>query len=51
MCIRDSYQIAHHSAAATSFHVPFFKTVALPLGSAGFVLLGYLMIVGSVRCV
>jgi phospho-N-acetylmuramoyl-pentapeptide-transferase len=45
------YQLAHHSAAATSFHVPFFKTVALPLGSVGFVLLGYLMIVGMSNAV
>jgi len=45
------YQLAHHSAAATSFHVPFFKTVALPLGSTGFVLLGYLMIVGMSNAV
>ena len=45
------YQLAHHSAAATSFHVPFFKTVALPLGSFGFVLLGYLMIVGMSNAV
>ncbi len=45
------YQLAHHSAAATSFHVPFFKSVALPLGSFGFVLLGYLMIVGMSNAV
>src|SRR5258706_6238360 len=34
-----------HTAAVTAFHVPFFKTVALPLGAAGFVILRYLMIV------
>src|SRR5260221_5061218 len=28
-----------HTHAATAFHVPFFKTVALPLGAAGFVIL------------
>jgi phospho-N-acetylmuramoyl-pentapeptide-transferase len=40
-----------HSAAVTAFHVPFFKSVALPLGAAGFVLLGYLMIVGMSNAV
>jgi len=39
------------SPAATAFHVPFFKTVALPLGVVGFVLLGYLMIVGMSNAV
>ena len=45
------YQLAHHSAAATSFHVPFFKAVALPLGMGVFVVLGYLMIVGMSNAV
>jgi phospho-N-acetylmuramoyl-pentapeptide-transferase len=45
------YRLAQHSAVATSFHVPFFKSVALPLGSVGFVLLGYLMIVGMSNAV
>jgi phospho-N-acetylmuramoyl-pentapeptide-transferase len=40
-----------HSAAVTAFHVPFFKAVALPLGAAGFVTLGYLMIVGMSNAV
>ena len=40
-----------HSHAVTAFHVPFFKTVALPLGAAGFVILGYLMIVGMSNAV
>jgi phospho-N-acetylmuramoyl-pentapeptide-transferase len=40
-----------HTAAVTSFHVPFFKSVALPLGAAGFVILGYLMIVGMSNAV
>jgi len=40
-----------HTQAATAFHVPFFKTVALPLGAAGFVILGYLMIVGMSNAV
>ncbi len=45
------YRLAHHSVAATALHVPFFKSVALPLGSVGFVLLGYLMIVGMSNAV
>jgi phospho-N-acetylmuramoyl-pentapeptide-transferase len=44
------YRLAN-SAAATAFHVPFFKTVALPLGATGFVVLGYLMIVGMSNAV
>src|SRR5712672_470553 len=40
-----------HAGAVTAFHVPFFKTVALPLGAAGFVILGYLMIVGMSNAV
>ena len=35
----------------TSFYVPFFKTVVLPLGEGGFVLLAYLMIVGMSNAV
>jgi phospho-N-acetylmuramoyl-pentapeptide-transferase len=35
----------------TSFYVPFFKTVMLPLGEAGFVILSYLMIVGMSNAV
>ncbi len=45
------YRLAQHSAAATALHVPFFKSVALPLGAVGFVLLGYLMIVGMSNAV
>jgi phospho-N-acetylmuramoyl-pentapeptide-transferase len=35
----------------TRFYVPFFKTVVLPLGEVGFVLLSYLMIVGMSNAV
>ncbi len=44
------YRLAH-SPTVTAFHVPFFKTVALPLGAGGFVVLGYLMIVGMSNAV
>jgi len=36
---------------ATSLHVPVFKDVALPLGSVGFVLFSYLVIVGTSNAV
>ena len=36
---------------ATSLHVPLFKGVALPLGSVGFVVLTYLVIVGTSNAV
>lgn len=44
------YRLAH-SPTVASFHVPFFRTVALPLGAVGFVTLGYLMIVGMSNAV
>jgi phospho-N-acetylmuramoyl-pentapeptide-transferase len=44
------YRLAH-TATVAAFHVPFFKSVAWPLGAAGFVLLGYLMIVGMSNAV
>jgi phospho-N-acetylmuramoyl-pentapeptide-transferase len=40
-----------HNATVGAFHVPFFKSVAVPLGATGFVLLGYLMIVGMSNAV
>ena len=44
------YRLAH-TATVAAFHVPFFKSVAWPLGAVGFVLLGYLMIVGMSNAV
>ena len=44
------YRLAH-TAEVAAFHVPFFKSVALPLGAGGFVLVGYLMIVGMSNAV
>ena len=43
------YQVAE-VPAQTSLYVPFFKSIAIPLG-LGFVLLGYLMIVGMSNAV
>lgn len=37
--------------AATSLYVPFFKDVAVPLGTAGFILLTYFVIVGTSNAV
>jgi phospho-N-acetylmuramoyl-pentapeptide-transferase len=37
--------------AATALYVPFFKSVAIPLGSIGFVVLTYFVIVGSSNAV
>jgi phospho-N-acetylmuramoyl-pentapeptide-transferase len=37
--------------AETTFFVPFFKMVGLPLGAAGFIVLSYLMIVGMSNAV
>jgi phospho-N-acetylmuramoyl-pentapeptide-transferase len=44
------YRLAH-TATVAAFHVPFFKSVALPLGAGGFVFVGYLMIVGMSNAV
>ena len=44
----------HHlrlSAAETSLYVPFFKTVAIPMSTAGFVALSYFVIVGTSNAV
>jgi phospho-N-acetylmuramoyl-pentapeptide-transferase len=46
--------LLYHTAtvpAETDFFVPFFKTVKLPLGAAGFLLLAYFMIVGMSNAV
>ncbi len=44
------YRIAH-TATVAAFHVPFFKNLIWPLGAGGFVILGYLMIVGMSNAV
>src|SRR5271154_1454688 len=41
----------HQAPAETSLYVPFFKTVAVPMSTAGFVALAYLVIVGSSNAV
>ena len=49
MAVVYLYQVAE-VPAQTSLYVPFFKSIAIPLG-LGFVLLGYLMIVGMSNAV
>ena len=41
----------HQSPAETSLYVPFFKTVAIPMSTLGFVAFSYLVIVGSSNAV
>jgi phospho-N-acetylmuramoyl-pentapeptide-transferase len=41
----------HQSLAETSLYVPFFKTVAIPMGTALFVVLTYFVIVGASNAV
>src|ERR1700721_2655055 len=41
----------HQSPTETSLYVPFFKTVAVPMSTFGFLLLTYLVIVGSSNAV
>jgi phospho-N-acetylmuramoyl-pentapeptide-transferase len=41
----------HQTAAETTLYVPFFKTVAVPMSTAGFVAYAYLVIVGTSNAV
>jgi phospho-N-acetylmuramoyl-pentapeptide-transferase len=41
----------HQTAAETTFYVPFFKTVAVPMSTAGFVAYAYVVIVGTSNAV
>ncbi|MDP9064558.1 MAG: phospho-N-acetylmuramoyl-pentapeptide-transferase [Pseudomonadota bacterium] len=41
----------HQTSAETTFYVPFFKTVALPMTTAGFVAYAYFVIVGTSNAV
>jgi phospho-N-acetylmuramoyl-pentapeptide-transferase len=46
-----SLHAMHESIAETSLYVPFFKTVAVPMSTAGFVLYAYFVIVGTSNAV
>ena len=41
----------HQSPAETSLYVPFFKTVAVPMSTLGFVAFAYFVIVGTSNAV
>jgi phospho-N-acetylmuramoyl-pentapeptide-transferase len=47
----SSLHLFHQTAAETTLYVPFFKTVAVPMTTAGFVAYAYLVIVGTSNAV
>src|ERR1700734_1697374 len=51
VCIAFSLHGMRQSLAEVSFYVPFFKTVALPMTTAGFVAYAYFVIVGTSNAV
>jgi phospho-N-acetylmuramoyl-pentapeptide-transferase len=51
LAIAFSLHGTHQSPAETSLYVPFFKTVAVPMSTAGFVAFAYFVIVGTSNAV
>ena len=51
LCAALSLHSMHQSIAETSLYVPFFKTVAVPMSTAGFVAYAYFVIVGTSNAV
>jgi phospho-N-acetylmuramoyl-pentapeptide-transferase len=51
LCIGFSLHSMHQSMAETTLYVPFFKTVAVPMTTAGFVAYAYFVIVGTSNAV
>jgi phospho-N-acetylmuramoyl-pentapeptide-transferase len=51
LCAALALHQFHQSLAETSLYVPFFKTVAIPMSTAMFVILTYFVIVGSSNAV
>jgi phospho-N-acetylmuramoyl-pentapeptide-transferase len=51
LCIAFSLHSMHQSVSETSLYVPFFKTVAVPMSTAGFVAYAYFVIVGTSNAV
>jgi phospho-N-acetylmuramoyl-pentapeptide-transferase len=51
LCIAFSLHATRQSLAEISLYVPFFKAVALPMTTAGFVVYAYLVIVGTSNAV
>jgi phospho-N-acetylmuramoyl-pentapeptide-transferase len=51
LCAAFALHALHQSGAETSLYVPFFKTVALPMSTLGFVAYAYVVIVGTSNAV
>ena len=51
LCIGFSLHSMHQSMSETTLYVPFFKTVAVPMTTAGFVAYAYFVIVGTSNAV
>jgi len=51
LCAAFSLHSLHQSAAETALYVPFFKTVAVPMSTAGFAAYAYFVIVGTSNAV
>ncbi|MGO9514534.1 MAG: phospho-N-acetylmuramoyl-pentapeptide-transferase [Steroidobacteraceae bacterium] len=51
LCAAWSLHSLHQSTAETSLYVPFFKTVALPMSTAGFLAYAYFVMVGTSNAV
>ena len=51
LCIGFSLHSMHQSMSETTLYVPFFKTVAVPMSTAGFVAYAYFVIVGTSNAV
>jgi len=51
LCLAFSLHSFHQSLAETSLYVPFFKTVAVPMSTAGYVAYAYFVIVGTSNAV
>jgi phospho-N-acetylmuramoyl-pentapeptide-transferase len=51
LCIAASLHWTHQSISEVSLYVPFFKTVAVPMSTAGFIAYAYFVIVGTSNAV
>jgi phospho-N-acetylmuramoyl-pentapeptide-transferase len=51
LCIAASMHWSHQSISEVSLYVPFFKTVAVPMSTAGFIAYAYFVIVGTSNAV
>lgn len=51
LCTAFALHVLHQTPAETSLYVPFFKAVAVPMSTAGFVIYAYFVIVGTSNAV